>query len=150
MFLSIDGIEGESQDDKHKGEIEIESFSWGVKNSGSVFGGGGGAGKAIFDSLSLVHRVDKASVRLALATATGQHLKFAELTVRKAGGNQQEYLTYKLEDLLVSSVTTSGSSGTPVETVSLNFSKLEISYHEQKADGSLGPAITAILTPSGP
>ena len=28
-FLKIDGIQGESRDDRHKDEIDIESFSWG-------------------------------------------------------------------------------------------------------------------------
>ncbi|MCP6726322.1 type VI secretion system tube protein Hcp, partial [Klebsiella pneumoniae] len=46
MFLKLDGVTGESQDSKHKGEIHIESFSWGMNQTGaSGSGGGGGAGK---------------------------------------------------------------------------------------------------------
>ena len=30
MFLKLDGIEGESKDAKHAGEIDIESFAWGM------------------------------------------------------------------------------------------------------------------------
>ena len=29
-FLKIDGIDGESTDDKHKGEIEVFAWSWSV------------------------------------------------------------------------------------------------------------------------
>ena len=147
MFLQIDGVEGESLDSKHKGEIDIESFSWGVKQSATLTGGGAGAGKAEISDFTVVKHFDKSSVELAHATATGQHFKFAELTVRRSGGAQLEYLTYKLEDLLVSSVSTSGSgSGRPVETISLNFAKIEITYHEQKADGSLGAGISTSLS----
>jgi hypothetical protein len=51
-----------SLDDKHKDEIEVLSFSWGVANAGVVSAGsGGGSGKATFQDLSIVHNVDKAS-----------------------------------------------------------------------------------------
>jgi len=46
-FLRIDGVPGSSTDAKHKGEIEVESFSFGVSNQASPgTGAGGGAGWA--------------------------------------------------------------------------------------------------------
>ena len=39
-FLKIDGIEGESKADKHKDEIDLQSFSWGATQSGSFAAGG--------------------------------------------------------------------------------------------------------------
>ena len=61
-FLKIDGIDGESTDDRHKGEIDIQSFSWGVSNSGSMSSGsGGGAGKASFQDIHFTRQLDKAS-----------------------------------------------------------------------------------------
>ena len=45
-FLKIDGVDGESADDKHAKEIELESWSVGATNAGSFSsGGGGGSGK---------------------------------------------------------------------------------------------------------
>ena len=41
FFLKIDGIEGESQDKTHKNEIQLESWSWGQSNTGSMGAGGG-------------------------------------------------------------------------------------------------------------
>ena len=35
FLLEMDGIKGESKDDKHKDTIEIESFSWGATNPGT-------------------------------------------------------------------------------------------------------------------
>ena len=47
MFIKIDGIKGESADDKHKEEVDVLSWSWGMSQSGSAhMGGGAGAGKA--------------------------------------------------------------------------------------------------------
>lgn len=146
MFLKLDGIPGESQDSKHKEEIEIESFSWGLSNSGSTHvGGGAGAGKAEFQDLHFVSRISKASPKLFLACASGQHVQEATITFRKAGAQQVEFLVYKLSDVLVSSYQEGGSSGDilPMDAFSLNFSKIEISYKEQKPDGSLGGEITA-------
>lgn len=139
-FLKIDGIPGESQDSKHKNEVDIESWSWGQVNSGShAAGGGGGAGKVSMQDYSFTMKVNKASPKLFLACATGQHIKEALLICRKAGKEQQEYLKIKFSDLLVSSFQTGGSAGDviPVDQIALNFSKIEFTYAAQKADGSL-------------
>lgn len=140
FFLKLDGVPGESTDDKHKGEIEVESFSWGESNQGSAgHGGGSGAGKVVPQDLVFTKRMDKSSPVLFIACATGQHFKDALLTARKAGGGQQEYLKMKFEEVIVSSYQTSAAGGAVVhETVGLHFSKLEMVYKEQKPDGSLG------------
>lgn len=143
-FLKIDGIQGESQDKTHKGEIEITSWSWGATQTGtSAIGGGAGAGRVDMSDFRLAKLVDKASPSLMLACAQGAHIKTAVLTCRKAGKEQQEYLKITFSDLLVSSFKTDGSSADviPAEQVSLNFSKVEFEYKEQKPDGTLGGAI---------
>jgi type VI secretion system secreted protein Hcp len=141
-FLLVDGIAGESADDKHKGEIDIESWSWGESNSGShATGGGGGAGKVVMQDLHFVAKINKASPVLMIACATGQHIKKAVLTARKAGGKQEDFLVITMSDVLVSSYQTGGSGHSdivPTDQGSLNFAKIEFSYKEQKADGSMG------------
>jgi len=104
-FLKIDGIEGESADSKHKAEIDIHSFSWGASNAGTfATGGGGGAGKVNMQDFHFTMGVNKSSVKLMLACAGGDHIKSAILTCRKAGKDQQEYLTYKLNDVIITGV----------------------------------------------
>ncbi|HEY2855349.1 MAG TPA: type VI secretion system tube protein Hcp [Gemmatimonadaceae bacterium] len=146
-FLKIEGIAGESQDSKHKGEIDIESWSWGETNQGThATGAGGGAGKVSMQDFHFVMKESKASPLLMLACAQGQHIKAAQLTCRKAGTEQQEFLTIKMSDLLVSSFQTGGSAHgdiVPVNQVTLNFSKIEYEYKPQKADGSLDSASKA-------
>jgi type VI secretion system secreted protein Hcp len=141
-FLKLDGVEGSSGDDKHKGEIEIESFSWGATNAGSASAGpGGGTGKVQPQDLTFVKKLDKSSPNLFINCCTGAHMKSAILTARKAGGGQQEYLKITLEDVIISSYHKSGPGGSqaPSEQVSLNFAKMEVSHKDQKPDGSLGP-----------
>lgn len=141
-FLKIDGIEGESQDSKHKGEIDLESWSWGEQQSGThAAGGGGGAGKVRMQDFHFTMKVNKASPKFMLACANGEHIKKAVLVARKAGKDQQEYLKITLSDLLVSSYQTGGSGHNgvlPSDQISLNFSKIEFEYKEQKEDGTLG------------
>jgi type VI secretion system secreted protein Hcp len=146
-LLEIDGIKGESNDSKHKGTIEIESFSWGATNTGShASGGGGGAGKVAFQDVHFTTRVNKSSPLLMLACATGQHIKKAVLFVRKAGGDQQDYYVITMTDLLVSSYQSGGSEGSnalPVDQFALNFTTVKFEYKPQKPDGSLDAAVTA-------
>jgi type VI secretion system secreted protein Hcp len=145
-FLKIDGIDGESTDSKHKAEIDVESWSWGQTNSGdAAHRGGMGAGKVSMQDFHFVMRMNKATPKLMEVCATGEHIKKAVLTCRKAGKEQQEYLKVTMSDLVVSSYQTGGSSGdvVPTDQISLNFSKIEYEYKEQKADGTLGGAVKA-------
>lgn len=141
-FLKLDGIEGESTDSKHKGEIDLESFSWGANQTGTgAFGGGHGSGKVQMQDFHFVMKINKASPKLMLACATGEHIKSGILTCRKAGKEQQEYLKVTFSDLLVSSYQTGGTGHgdpLPIDQISLNFAKVEYEYKEQKADGTLG------------
>jgi type VI secretion system secreted protein Hcp len=142
VFLKLGDIKGESKDAAHKGEIDVLSWSWGVSQTGTMgVGGGGGAGKANFNDLSIMHAVDKASPVLMAKCATGEHIKEATLVSRKAGKGQQEYLIIKMSDILVTSVQPSGSSEHPMESVSLNFAKIDFEYKPQKEDGTLDAGV---------
>ena len=143
IFAKIGDIKGESLDAKHKDEIEVLSYSWGVTNAGHVGGGaGGGAGKATFQDLAFHHGIDKASPRLFAACATGEHIKEATITHRKGGKGQQEYLIIKMNDVIITGVALNDTSeGTPSETVSMVFAKVDFEYKPQNLNGTLGPGI---------
>jgi type VI secretion system secreted protein Hcp len=138
MFLMLDGIKGESKDHKHGGEIHIESFSWGMNQTGDMSrDGGGGAGKVSVHDISVTKYVDKASCLLMLSCCNGKHIPKGLITVRKAGEKPLEYMKIKLTDILVSSVQVAGhGSDQLTENVTLNFAKVHVEYQEQKPDGS--------------
>jgi type VI secretion system secreted protein Hcp len=145
-FLKIDGVPGESFDAKHKGEIQLESFSWGETSPGGAGpGGGGGAGKVQMQDLVVTMNVSKASPKLMLACATGKHHKDAVLTARRTGKAQQEFLVFKFKDVVVTSYQTAGSAqaDVPMDQASLGFSTIQMEYRPQKADGSLDTAVKA-------
>ena len=144
IFAKLGDIKGESVDDKHKGEIEVLSWSWGVTQSGSMArGGGGGEGKASFNDFNFTHHIDKASPVLLKACATGEHLKDATITFRKAGKGQQEFLIIKMNDVIVTGVIQGAADGDTAgsESVNLEFAKVDLEYKPIKADGSLDAGI---------
>lgn len=139
MFIKIGDIKGEARDDTHRDEIDVLSWSWGMNQSGSMqISGGGGAGKVNVQDLSFSKFVDKSSTNLMLACCNGKHYPEALLTVRKAGEKPVEYIKIKMEDLLITGVSTggSGSEDQITENVSLNFAKVKVEYTPQKHDGS--------------
>lgn len=146
MFLKLDKVEGESQDDAHKGEIDILSWSWGAAQSGTGhMGGGAGSGKVEIKDLEIQKFTDRSSPVLFFLCACGEHIPKAVLTVRKSGGKKPlEYVKITLEKVFVTSITVSGASAMDriTESVSLNFAKVKIEYVPQKEDGSGGPSVT--------
>ncbi len=144
MFIKIGDIKGESKDSKHKEKIDVLAWSWGLSNSGNAqVGGGAGAGKVNVQDLSFTKYIDSATCPLMLAASNGKHYKEALLIVRKAGEKPLEYVKIKMEDVLITSVSTGGSGGEDrlTENVSLNFAKVSVDYTPQKQDGSADTTI---------
>lgn len=144
FFLKLDGIDGEATARNHEKWIAIESFSWGVSNTVSYDAGGAGAGKAVRSDFSLTLPYSKASPAIFIKLVTGARISEATLSASKAGSGQtSDFLKYKLSDVFISSYNTEGSQGVPFDQISMAFSKIEISYSVQNADGSNGTPIVA-------
>ena len=139
MFLKLAGIDGESSDSLHAGEIDVLAWSWGASQSGTMhLSSGGGAGKVSVQDLSVTKYVDSASHNLLMRCHKGDHIEEGILTVRKAGGDPLEYVVITMKKILVSSVSTGGSGGEDrlTENVTLNFKEFEYAYTPQLPDGS--------------
>ena len=153
-FLKLDGIEGESQADKHKGEIDVESFSWG-ENNPAVYGSHGDKRKVTMQEVHFTMFASKASTKLMAACAIGKEpIKKATLTIRKAGGDQQEFMIFTFSEVFITSYSISGPANEtsrpekvgheknenpiPLEQISLSFKTIEVEYKGQKASGDTG------------
>jgi type VI secretion system secreted protein Hcp len=149
-FLKIDGIPGESTDDKHKDWIEILSFSHGISqpaHATASSAGGGTAERVDHADFEIVKHMDKASPKIYEFCCTGKHIKSVLIEMCRAGGDKVRYMEVKLEEVIVSSVRPGGSSqsasGFPTEAVSFNYGKVKWTYTQQKrADGSGGGNVT--------
>ena len=142
-FLKIDGIEGESTQKDHKGEIQIDSFSVGAQSSQSIGSqsSGAGAGKVSIQSFSITKTLDKSSPLLFQAAATGKHFKDATLSFsRKAGGKEQTYLKFDFQNVFVSSVQDGSSGGgQPTEQVTFAFQKVSEAFVQP--NGKVGATV---------
>jgi type VI secretion system secreted protein Hcp len=145
-FLRVDGIKGDSRDRKHRDEIEITTWAWGVRRSSSPGGGGGGHGRADLHDLDLTMRTSIATPLLFKACATGQHIRSAVLTGRRVGGDQAEFLLLTLTDVVVTRVELGDAPATPPgDQVGLGYARAELSFRPQDPSGAAGPPVTVTL-----
>jgi type VI secretion system secreted protein Hcp len=138
-------IGGGSTHAKHKGEIPVLAWSWGVSNSGDLHSGGvSSGGKAHVQDISLTKYVDKSSHALLQAVCTGARVEEAWLYMTNATGEQTDYLTLHLsEGVLITSVSTGGSGGEDrlTENITLHFGKVKYGFQPQLPDGKPDGAV---------
>jgi type VI secretion system secreted protein Hcp len=146
-FLKLEGIAGEAAASKHTSEIEVKSWSWAASNPASISGQGLSAGKFALSDLSITKPVDKSSAKLLELCCTGKHISKGVLTCAKSTGdkNPADYLTLKLEEIVITSLQCGGSSGEDIgiESMSLTAGKYTFDYKLQGKDGTLTAAGTA-------
>jgi type VI secretion system secreted protein Hcp len=146
IFLTIDGITGESKKSGAEGWIEIFSFSNGASNpSSAAFGTGSGAGKVDLSSISLQKQLDSSSPYLFANCCAGNHAANGHMIVREATGGEttQTYYQYDLTEVFIDSISWGGAAGggKPSENVSISSKSLMVTYWPQNTDGSLGDKI---------
>lgn len=143
IFIKLGDIKGESLDSKHKESIEVLSFSWGVTSTAGAAstGSGGASGKSTFQDLAFTHAIDRASPELLRVCATGEHLKEATITHRKAGKAQPEFLIVKMNDVVITSVAHGGTPEGSTESVTLAFAKVALEYKRQRPDGTADSSV---------
>jgi type VI secretion system secreted protein Hcp len=134
-FLKIKGIDGESQDGKHKDWIEILSYSFGANQmtAGSRSSGGSAGGERVtLSDFSIVKALDKASPVLFEHCCNGKHIDEITLELCRATGDKTTYMSYKLKDVIVSSYRPGGSSQggepLPLEEVAFNPGRVDLEY----------------------
>jgi type VI secretion system secreted protein Hcp len=145
-FLKIEGIPGESTDDKHKDWIEILSYEFSMDQPASATdssAGGGTTERVNIEDFTIVKHLDKASPKLYEFCCNGKHVKEVIFEVCRAGGDKVKYLEVKMENVVISKAKSGGHSeghdGFPTEYVHFNFAKVKWTYTQQKrADGCGG------------
>jgi len=140
-YLTVEGVDGESQRDGHEGQIELVSFSFGASNPSSIgIGAGGGIGAVDLQAFTFEKSTDAASAELFKACCQGNHFKTAVVTLYKAGGTggPVDYLIFEFEEVYVDNIQWSGSEviGIPTEVVSFSFGKVVVTYNQQDSGGA--------------
>jgi type VI secretion system secreted protein Hcp len=137
-YLKLDGIQGESADDKHKNEIQILSWSWGASNVSSVAGtGGSGAGKVDLSDFSVMAFFDKSTPKFFKNVCAGTHIPTGTLTAIKSGADGKPYLKVDFKELFVTGLQISGSNEIPSVSLSFSYNEIKIDYSVQDEKGNL-------------
>jgi type VI secretion system secreted protein Hcp len=141
-FLQIDGIEGESTDDKHSGWIEVATYTHGVTQKASATtssAGGAGSERSDFGDFVFTKLLDKSSPKILIACAAGTHIDKVVVEICRAGSEKVRYMAYELTNCIISGYSAAGGGDIPAERFSINFGKVMATYTQQKRDGG-GPA----------
>jgi len=142
MYLQIEGIKGDSTDDKHKDWIEVTSYSHGVSQpSGASLSAEGAhsGGRADHQDFAITKRLDTASPNLALYCCKGQHIPGIKIELCRALGEKTTFMKYDFKDVIVSSVSQCGSADTedpiPVEEITLRYGEIRWTYTQTDITG---------------
>lgn len=155
-YIQIEGIPGEALDEKHKDWIEILGFEFQATQATSATAssaGGASSERVALSDFSIRKRVDKASAKLFEACCKGTHIPKIQLNVNRAGGDKVTYLTYNLEEVVVSLVKAQAGSyltgeneaigDLPTEEIRFNYARIKTTYTQQsRADGQGGGNVT--------
>lgn len=141
MFLDIENVPGEAQDDVHRGEIDVLAWSWGASSDGRF---------TCIQDLNVTKWIDLSSPALLMGQAMGTVYERATLTVRKAGSRPLEYVVIDFTNVSVTSISTGGSGGEDrlTENVSLKFESAKYKYTPQNPEGGEEPTVEAEIYPS--
>lgn len=144
VYLQLDGIKGESTDDKHKDWIECTAVNWGVlqpRSATSSTAGGHTAERAELSDI-LFHKVaDLSSPILMQMCAMGKTVPKAKFEFMRADGNGVpiKYFEIELENVLIGQISPGVSGGSLMsEGVGLKYSKIKWKYSQQKVGGGAG------------
>lgn len=129
FFLKIPGAPGESMDSKHKSEIDVMSWAWGVSNNGTG---------SVFEPFTWEQQMDASFVPLFLGLVNDTPFASALLTVRSAGGSPLEFFRMTLTDVHVASLTSHGSDAVIVDAA-VRYGGIAMHYCTQRGDGTAGP-----------
>lgn len=135
-------IKGESTTPGHTDDILVKTWQWGLSAS-SAIGHTQATSRRSYTALTIQKAIDMSTTALMSALAQNDLVKEAKLTMRKAGGTQEDYFTIKLRDARITGVAhATGLDGETFETLTINFTKVDVEYKPQKASGIKGGSFT--------
>lgn len=143
IYVQIEGIKGESSDDKHQGWIEAVSLEWGITQPKSAIAstaGGHTAERVEMDEVTFIKHADLASPILMQTCAMGKTIPKVTIEFMRADGQgvRIKYFDIQLENVLVGHVSAAIQPGhIMAESVGLKFSKAKWKYIQQKIGGGV-------------
>ena len=145
-FLKIDGVQGESTDARHSGEIEALAYHWGATQAvtGTVSDKGNITGSRVnMDALTITKALDSSSPLLAQNCAEGKVYPTVTLVLQRSGGSREKYMEYKLTNALVSSIQSGGAANASIDA----HARSRIAGQRTRPPSRLAPEIRWLACP---
>lgn len=146
IYMKIEGINGPVQTEGFKDCIEVTSVQYGV---GRAVGMTTGAGRQretsapSMSEISITKMMDEASPHLFEEACSGETKEVTLTFVRTSGSDVQTYLEIQLTNCLVSGYSVSSGGDLPAESLSLAYTKIELSYTPYDSANKPGGAVRA-------
>lgn len=140
-YMKVEGVTGESTDDKYKDWIEITGYSFGNTHSTSATAssaGGATSGRTSLTNFHITKELDTSSVKLLGMSCAGDHIKQVTIAVHRSGGDKVKYFEIVMEEVLISSYSQIAQEGVPHESIQLNFGRIRTTYVKQMRNTGAG------------
>jgi len=148
IFVSYEGITGESSDSGHSGWMDVESISWGVGRqitSNSSTAGDRESSNAVISDLQIVRLMDSATPKVFIESCCGTGKQVViHLTKTGKGSGADIFMEYTLKNALISNYSVDASAQhnhRPTETITISFVDVEVKYTPYDEDGNASAAV---------
>jgi type VI secretion system secreted protein Hcp len=141
IYMQYGDIKGDVTAEGHKEWVEVGSFQWGVGRGISSPVGGSKDRESSAPSVSeitVTKTQDIASPKLLEAACVGEGVKVKLDFTKTDKGKLETYIEVTLEECMISGFSMSSGGDRPIETLSLNFTKIEYRFTPMGTDGKPG------------
>lgn len=144
VYMQIEGIKGESKDERHKDWIEVSGVHWGIhqpRSATASTAGGHTAERVEMKEVAFHKLADLSSPILAQTCAMGKTLPKVIFEFMRADGNGKPicYFRMELRNVLIGGVEPGIEPGALLgEHVSLKYSEMVWKYTQQMVGGGSG------------
>lgn len=146
IYLQIDGIEGDATQEQHRRWTDIEALHWHVERNMNTTAGSAAnreASEPTVSEITLTKVSDSSTPKLFREGTSGSTGKAVKIHFVTTGNPGNTYLEYTLTNTLVAHYSVNSSGDRPIETVKLNFTKVEMKYTPYDEDQSAKSPIIA-------
>jgi type VI secretion system secreted protein Hcp len=141
MQYTNPNIQGDVTATNYENWIEIDSFAWGVtRQVGSAQGSSKNRNSSTpsVSEITVTKKQDNSTGHLLQEAYNGVGTATVTITFVRTGSPALAYLSYILTDTMVSSLHLNSAGDRPIESLTLNFTKIEVDVIPENADGTAG------------
>ncbi|MDT3376343.1 Hcp family type VI secretion system effector [Labrys portucalensis] len=141
IYLQLDGIQGDATQEQHKKWMDIEAIHWNVSRNMNTSAGSAANREASEPTISeviLTKVSDSSSTRLFQEACSGRTGKTAVIHLVSTGSPGNTYIEYTLTNTLLANYSVDSNGDRPVETIRLNFTKMQVKYTPYNEDNTSG------------